>query len=368
MTVRLMSIAVLALLPAGAEPPARKPAELPLRLDGATGAVSGAYELADGRILLTDAGRPAVSIVDPVSGRITPVGSAGAGEGQYVRPGGIYTGAKREALVLDRAQTRVNVYSAAGAFVRSYSIAVEGVTTNSTDSDLQRLDARGYSYFIDRDGLAGVGSGRPVLRLVRFEPVKQHKALVAELRGPETKTVAGGDGVTFSRSVVGSPADGWGVAPDGRVAVVRSDPYRVEWISVDGKVAQGPAIAIDAIPITDADKAAYKAKYGSAGGGVGVGVAGGRTGLSGLEPVFAATKAPFSPADVVVSPDAHVWVMRSRPAAATTVIYDVFDATGRRVDRLEFPERSRVVGFGANSVFISETGGDRLALRKYKVR
>jgi hypothetical protein len=225
---------------------------------------------------------------------------------------------------------------------------------------------------VDRAGSLGaqLAGGRPApAQVIRFDPVKQQRTTVTELQSPVTKTVPGGDGMTFSRSVVGSPADGFGVAPDGRVAAVRADPYRVDWIALDGKVTQGPAIAFDVIPITDADKAEYKAKYDNAGGGataVGVGGGAGRGSLSGLEPTFAATKAPFSPSDVIVSPDAHVWVMRSRPAGATTAIWDVFDATGRRIDRLEFPAGSRIAGFGLNSVFV--TDGDRAVLKKYKVR
>jgi hypothetical protein len=88
-----------------------------------------------------------------------------------------------------------------------------------------------------------------------------------------------------------------------------------------------------------------------------------------MERKFAATKAPFSPADIVVSPKAEVWIMRSRAAAATDVTYDVFDARGQRIDRLAFPDGSRVVGFGAGAVYIRETSANGgVTLKKYKVR
>lgn len=372
MTMRVVALGVIALLPvSGAEPPPRAPAELPLRVEGALGHITGAYELPDGRVLLTDEKRPAVSVLDPKTGQASVVGSAGVGPGQYVRPGGIYGGGAREILVLDRAQTSVHVFSTTGAYVRTYSIAVAGVTSSSDGVDLQRLDGRGHSYFTERSGRleSRLTGGPPApAQVIRFDPVKQQRTVVTDLRQPDTKTVPGGDGMVFSRAVVGSPADGFGVAPDGRVAAVRAEPYRVEWVAVDGKVTTGPAIAVDTLPMTDADKAEYKAKYGGAGGAtaVGVGSTSGRGGLSGLEPTFAATKAPFSPADVIVSPNAHVWVLRTRPAGATTAIYDVFDASGRRVDRLEFPAGSRVAGFGANTVYITDEA--RSMLKKYKVR
>jgi hypothetical protein len=205
---------------------------------------------------------------------------------------------------------------------------------------------------------AGLGTPAPN-QLIRFEPKAQQREPIAELRRPETKTIQTSPNSTISRSVTGSPADGWGVAPDGRVAVVRGQPYRVDWISAAGSVTRGPAISIDPIPMTQADRDAHIAATAARGGGASVGLAGGGAGGGGIEPMFADTKAPFSPDDVVVSPDAQVWVPRSRPFGATTVVVDVFDARGQRIDRLEFPLHSRVVGFGAGSVYVWD--GTRLS-------
>ena len=168
----------------------------------------------------------------------------------------------------------------------------------------------------------------------------------------------------FTRSFIGSPADGWGVAPDGRVAIVRAEPYRVEWISPDGTVTRGPAIEITPLPMTEADKQAYRerAKARSAS----VGVAGGSgAGADDLGLLFAETKAPFNPQDVSVSPDGRVWVMRTQPFGVAEVVYDVFDRTARRADRIQLPAGSRIVGFGGASVLVRHEGNGRTELRKY---
>lgn len=354
------------------EPPATPAAPLPLRVAAPFKQISSALELPDGRVVVSDVRTPAVVLLDPATGAATPIGSPGAGPNQYVQPGGLYGGRSGEVLLLDRAQARVMVIGPDGALRRTYSIEVKGVqTVSDEDVDLQRLDARGFSYFTDQFGhlLSGrrSGAGTPLLR---FEPASQQSETVVELQRPETRTISRPDGMTLSRGVVGSPADGWGVTPDGRVAVVRGRPYRVDWIAPDGTTTRGPEIAHEVLPITEADKQAHLASIASqptAGvGAVGGGGRGG-DGLSALAPEFAATWAPFSPADIVVAPDAQVWVKRTRPTGATDVVYDVFDARGRRIARLAFSAGSRVVGFGAGAVYMRTVDANgRPVLARYR--
>ena len=349
------------------EPAPRTLTPRPLHIAGTLAHVSAAHELADGRLLLSDAKNAVVSVLDPNTGVLTRLGSAGGGPDQYVQPGGFYQGPAGTTLLLDRAQQRVLVISPDAELTGTYSIARNGEqSSSSTDRDLQRLDARGFAYLTDRPARldrTGIGIPAPLV-LVRFEPKAQQRHTLAELRRPETKTIQTGPNSTISRAVTGSPADGWGVAPDGRVAVVRGQPYRVDWISPTGTITRGPEIAIDPIPMTQADRDAFLAASAARGGGASVGLAGGASGGGGIEPMFAATKAPFSPDDVVVSPDAQVWVQRSRPFGATTAIVDVFDARGRRIDRVELPGNSRIVGFGADAVYV----WDGTTLLKYARR
>jgi hypothetical protein len=178
--------------------------------------------------------------------------------------------------------------------------------------------------------------------------------------------------------VVGSPEDTWGIAPDGRVAVVRASPYRVEWIAPNGSVTRGPIIAHEAIPYTLAEKqqvaaerAAHAPKVGMSSG------AGGADGGNAPKPVatsdpsamlFAPNKPPFEPdGEVIVSPEGQVWIARNLPMGAAKTIYDVFDGRGDRVDRIELPPSSRVVGFGQGSIYVAERSDRAVALRKYKL-
>jgi len=193
---------------------------------------------------------------------------------------------------------------------------------------------------------------------------------VTDLRLPEEKSRSGGPGVTFSQQVIGSPADGWGVAPDGRVAVVRAKPYRVDWVSRDGKTTVGPVIAYDVLPMTDADRQARVAKARSEPSiGAGVGSDGSHPMVEKPALEFAATKPPFAAGDVLVSPDAMVWVRRTSPSDAADAIYDVFDAAGMRTDRVAVAADEWVVGFGRGAIFVRAHGplGTEV-LRKYLIK
>jgi len=335
---------------------------VPIAVSTPLGHVGAATALADGRLIISDARTPRVSIVDRV-GRVQTIGSPGVGDGKYAEPGGFYQGPDGTILLLDRAGPRVLVIAPTGEFVRSFSAAQRGVQRSSeVDTDRTRLDAAGHAYFT-RFTLAPAAM---TADLVRLDPLTQRTEILAKLGLPEMHTISGGDGVTFGRSTIGSPADDWGVTPDGRVAVVRAKPYRLDWIAVDGTVVQGPEIPYDRVPYTDADKRAFEAKMRSQ-PGLSVGRTGEGASVADLPERYAAAKPPFFPDDVVVAPTGQVWVMRAMPFGAATAIYDVFDARGARVDRVQFPATSRIVGFALHALFVREGGdGTPESLREYR--
>jgi sugar lactone lactonase YvrE len=354
---------------AAGDPPGRRAVAVPMAQNPRVAHASAVAELPDGRIIVSDAKTPALWLLDGRTGNVTALGSAGAGPEQWIRPGGLYGGRDGEILLLDRAQARVMVIGPDAHVRRTYSIAVRGVTMASdADVDLQQLDAEGFSYFPDPQSafLRARGQKVTAVPLIRFDPLKQLRAAVADLAQPDSQTSSTGDGITVTATVIGSPADGWGVAPDGRVAIVHAQPYRVDWISSDGRTVPGSEIPHDVLPMTDADRQATKASL-ARGPMVGVSRSGGASGTPVVEPVFAATKAPFRPEDVVVSPEGQVWVMRSHAASSDVVTYDVFGSAGQRVDRLEFPVQSRVVGFGRGVVYVrSLDPAGQEALSRYK--
>ena len=358
------------------EPTPRKLVGTTIRVAAELATVSGARELRDGRLLVSDAKRAAVYLVDPKTGATQQIGSAGADSAQYAQPGGFYAGLGDTTYLLDRGLARILVISPSGAIVGPRSIKQRGISSsNDADLDFQRVDSRGLAYFINRRSLGRPKAGDHSIDsavLIRFDAARQHGDSVALLRNRERVITQADEHLVFSSEIRGSPADDWGVAPDGRIAVVRASPYRVEWYGTNGRIVRGPTIAIDSLPYTDAEKDSINAaSAGSGGAGApSVGFAGSdRSSSTKPKPLFTPFKPPFEPNDVMVSPDARVWISRTRPMGATATVYDVFDGQGNRIDRVELPARSRVIGFGKAAVYAVERDEKgRPSLRKYSVR
>lgn len=346
---------------AAAEPAPRPVAGQVVKLVPPLPNISGVTELADGRLLISDHKTPRVAIVDPKTGVATTIGGPGAGAGQYVRPGGFYGAPGSQGWLIDRGRTRAIKVSPAGTLDESLSMLPRGSSGSSdADYDSQQLDSRGHAYYLKRDGLRGMldgGAAAAKADLVRFDPTTQQTHVVAQLLQPISKSTPGGDGMVFSRSMIGSPADGFGVAPDGRVAVVRAVPYRVDWYSATGVETKGPTYPVDVLPMTEADKQAFIAANSGHSVSVSASASQGAGRGAGPGPLFAETKAPFDPLYVAVSPNGRVFVRRTTALQDTRVIYDVFDGRGQRVDRVALPAGSRVVGFGSRSVYVREAAG-----------
>ncbi len=354
-----ISLAVVAFATIGRQEPApRRPAGIAIPVKTSLETISGVRPLRDGRLLLSDAKHAAVYLVDPKTGLARQLGSAGGQSTQYAQPGGFYSGLADTIYLLDRAQARFLVVAPNGSIVESRSIKRRGVSgSSSADQDFQQIDVRGLAYFIDQGHRFAAITGavaKDSAALLRFDASSQHYDTIATLRQSEKKVTQVDEHTQFTRAIHGSPRDGWGIAADGSVAVVRAAPYRVDWYSSSGALTRGPVIQIEPIPYTEAEKAEISARNAKSSGSVGVSSMGASVSSASLGDLFAPTKAPFDADGIVVSSDGRAWVPRSQRATVTTVLYDVFNRKGERVDRIELPPRSRIIGFGANAIFVVE--------------
>jgi hypothetical protein len=148
----------------------------------------------------------------------------------------------------------------------------------------------------------------------------------------------------------------------------------VVWYPPNGKPATGAAVAYTPIPVSEADRQEVieerkRAKPMMIAIGPGGRQAAPPPGAVSIPtPEFEETKPPFTgPESVLVTSEGEVWVLRSRPATDRIPFYDVFDRGGRIVRRVSLAPKSRVVGFGAGTVYVVRLDAEDLEhLQRFK--
>lgn len=330
-------------------------------------AMNGLIELNDGRLLVSDRREQAVRLVDLAKERLQDAARSGRGPLEFNSPGGFYRMRNGEIRMIDQNLRRHLVFSAQGRPLRTEPFAeasTGGVQFSNAGRDPHELDETGAEYVRPTMSM-GRDAARDSGWVLRRRSTGVDSLL--RLRLPESVTNSSGAArVTAIKRF--APADGMVTAPDGRIAVVRAEPYRVEWWRGSQRLVQGPVIPYEVLKVTDADRAeAEKARAQvSMPGGIRVTQSDGNGGQKPLDVTslvppmqMADTKPAFDPAQLRVDLQGRVWVRRYTAPGANHV-YDIFDGEGRRVDRVQLPQDSALAGFGKGAVYVVRTDADEL--------
>lgn len=344
--------------------------------------LAGVRELPDRRVMVSDGIDESIQILDLAAGRATAIGRPGQGPGEYKGPDALYPLPDGATLLVDLGNGRLSTIGPDGRFRSSTPIA-QGSPDGGPGSLRivipRAIDGRGRIYF-QPPGRVGAG-GPPVdsAAVLRYDVAASRFDTVAFVKValPVVRTT----GTANNQNVSARPRpfplqDGWAVAPDGRLAIVRGAGYRVEWVTPTGRVA-GPPVAVRPVPIRDAERQEWGVVSASGlsmqmenrNGEVSTSFSRGRPGgqapdLTGVE--FPDAKPPFSSSGVLATPEGEVWVERSVPAGQPRQ-YDVFDSRGVRTGSVVLNPRSRVVAFGAGTVYVVRMDEDDLQyLERYR--
>jgi hypothetical protein len=171
--------------------------------------------------------------------------------------------------------------------------------------------------------------------------------------------------------VVFAPQDVWAVTLDGRMAVVRSNDYHVEWYEPNGRVTRGSPVSFAPVQVTMAERRAYVRHFLE---NSNVGGRGGDDALTAVPAemleesqvqqmaernTFAAAKPPFTDTPPFLGKDGTLWVERSGKAGAAP-LWDVFDAAGRLVHQLRLAQNKQLAGLGVRWLYVIATDADGL--------
>lgn len=346
--------------------------------------IAGVRELPDGRVIVSDPIEETLLRIDLATGRAEQLGRVGAGPGEYKSPDRIFGLPDGSTLVTDLGNGRLSVFGPDGRYRESTPIVQGGSAPGAgpgrpTFVLATQVDGQGRLYF-QQFGFGG-GGQRPAdsAAVVRFDRRAARLDTVAFVKiAPPIERVSG---TANNRNVQMTPPvyprqDGWAVAPDGRLAIVRAADYHVEWVTPTGRV-RGQPVAFRPVPIRDGEKQEWLDRAGS---GISIGVenrngdvtttfARGRPGQDRPDPSGLAWpdhKPPFAPNSALVTPEGELWVERSVPAGAARE-YDTFNAEGALTGRVILPVGNQLIAFGRGTLYVVRRDADDLQyLERYR--
>jgi hypothetical protein len=345
-------------------------------LDAEFTQIRGVRELPDGRVLISDRLDRGVVVATFGSSDLKPIGRTGRGPTEYRLPTGLIPLPGDSTLLLDEGNSRLAIIGPDLRIHRSFNVMLPGMGTPMSS---RVIDTRGRYYMSIPSWLIATAGGIPrdTLPVIRFDAKASRVDTITRIKGmsnraPGPRLVPG---VPF---IVFAPQDVWTVNAAGRIAIVRSADYYVEWHEPDGRVIRGPRVAYERLPVTQEDKILYMRTFMQNSNTSGKGPDGGmgatpadqttdeavRKIVAGNE--FAATKPATMDVAPLMSPEGTLWVERW-VRIGEAPMWDVFDSAGAIVARVRLPKGKRLVALGAGTAYVIATDDDGLQrLERYR--
>lgn len=142
---------------------------------------------------------------------------------------------------------------------------------------------------------------------------------------------------------------------DGWLAVVRDNPYRVDWRSPTGQWAFGAPISTAAVQMTARERAVYLAWRERERATLP------RDSVRSWPSEVCPWIGAYGP---IATPDGKIVVYRVPTSEAPATRYDVIDRHGRVERQIAMSDSDAILGFGHNSVFVITTGEGKQTIRR----
>jgi len=368
LTLATLALATVAF--AQARPPVIPLGAPTATLDHDFSQVRGVRELPDGRILVTDRLEEKLYVASFTTGALVTISRPGRGPLEFHLPTALLPFTGDSTLLVDEGNSRLAVVGPDLRIHRSFALRLPGI---DVPVGTRGVDAQGRYYVQIPGWLSNARERGDSVWLVRFDLGRNRVDTLASLKGSTSPPPRDGRqlGIPF---VPFAAQDNWMVARDGRVALVRSVPYHVEWRAPDGRLTRGTAVPHTPIRVTMDDRVAFTRSF------IANSPIGGRDPNGGMSAApaellsdrsiraiaernaFAEVMGPFTGAAPFVDATGALWVERT-VRVGTSGEWDVFDAAGRLVRRVAIPVGRRVVGMGRGTLYlvaVDEDGLERL--------
>ena len=190
--------------------------------------------------------------------------------------------------------------------------------------------------------------------------------------GRQVRRIQGGIFVSSSTSGPFPALDQWTVAPDGRIAFVHPDPYRVDFVSPAGKSTLGADIPYERVAVDDAVKEQYREEQKKPAMAMALGGSGPRV-VRQITPRFQEPASwpdylpPYAASTARFANDGTLWVQRNtKPGAPPT--FDLIDEGGHVERQVTLAQRAMLVGFGTGTVYVVRLDDNDLQyLQRYRL-
>ncbi len=344
--------------------------------------------LSSGDLLVSDRVEKSVYKINFETGAYEMLGHNGQGPQEYDSPMGIFPIGDGASAVLDMGNTRIAVMDENGGISNTYPMMSDaGFKMPRAGDELGNAYYSGGSTFtMSRGGSSTPPPPATETALTRWNLESGAEDTVATLAIPPRPQM-GRISIGSGGSVSGMPAptpyrplDEFAVAPDGRIGIVRANPYGVEWIAADGGKVVGPLPDYTPIPFRRSDKEAWAEAQAQPSGGGGAAMTIRTTGSGGgsrtvaLPPPdideveFPEVFPAFSRGAARISSEGDLWVQRDESYGIDGTPFDVFNSSGELVRRVRLPEGRTVLGFGPGALYAYSMDEDDLQwIEKYEI-
>lgn len=320
------------------------------KLDEEFSRIVGVRELSDGRLLVADGRDQRLVIADFRRNRVAAIGRAGKGPGEYTQVTALHALGPDSTFMVDYSNGRWVVLAGTNAITTKPADhpgvrAVGRVALASTDG---RGHAVGTTPPAFREGKLSFGKGDSVaILLINLETGVSDTVGLAQTAPVSVWTQLDAAGkVTRAGQAIPPFAVGEEplLFPDGWIAVMRLDPYRVDWRTPAGVWVRGEPVAFDAVPVDDREREVYSARAGLA--------------MAGPNPAWPPVVPAFEKLPGLAAPDGSLLVRRTPSARHPAARYDRIDRKGRFTGWLELAAGQQLVGFGARAAYVVTTNED----------
>ncbi len=358
--------------------------------------VGSVRELADGRVIVSDARDKILQAIDFRSGSATSIGREGSGPAEFGMPLGLFTAPNDTTLMFDPLNNRYLVIGPDAKPVSTFRVETPPPARAGGPGgqggqmmmmgggfSARAADARGRLY---GEGMPlTMGPNGPVQAdstpLLRYDRATGKMDTLGYVGLAKSNVQTSGGSGNFSIQIGGgnplTPRDEWAVFPDGRVAIVRHADYHVDWVLANGTKRATAPVRYSPIRITDADKREEEAlrlrnransimiaRTVDNGASRSSATMGGGANQPPPPPLtdWPDVKPPFrsGQASVMARPNGELWVRRTEAAGAKGTLYDVINASGVVTHQVRIPEGWTLVGFGNGTVYTTKLDEDDL--------